>query len=195
MTDARYPERWLNDRRLLRLSGDDHSAFVRALAWSVANRTDGVIEFGDLKLIPDMTDATSDALVKAELWKVIDGGERFHIVDYEETQTSRDELEILANERRRNREAKRRERARKAAAQADVRGTVYIDSQADVSGDAPRTGQARTGQATYATNYVSVDDEKIDDNPTSREFGDWFAAGADYEPPPVDCDGFPLDGV
>jgi len=38
-------------------------------------------------------------------------------------------------------------------------------------------------------------DFTADDNPTSRELGDWFAAGADYEPPSVDADGFPLDVV
>lgn len=158
MTDARYPERWLNDRRLLRLSGDDHSAFICALAWSVANRTDGVIEFGDLKLIPRMADSTPDALVKAGLWKVIDGGERFHIVDYEETQTSRDDLEKLANMRRRSRDNKRRRRA-KAAAQKDVLGTVPGDVPGDKTADATRTGQARTGEVLDGTNDESANSE------------------------------------
>ena len=40
MTDARLPERWLNDRRLQRHSADHYRAFVNALLWSVANRTD-----------------------------------------------------------------------------------------------------------------------------------------------------------
>jgi hypothetical protein len=151
MTDARYPERWLNDRRLLRLSGDDHSAFIRALAWSVANRTDGVIEFGDLKLIPCMADSTPDVLVKAGLWRVIDGGERFHIVDYEETQTSRDDLEKLTNMRRRERDNKRRQRA-KAAAQEDVPVTVPRDVPGEETEDATRTGQARTGEVLDETN-------------------------------------------
>jgi hypothetical protein len=39
MTDARFPERWLNDRRLLRLSDAAFRLFVISLTWSVSNRT------------------------------------------------------------------------------------------------------------------------------------------------------------
>ena len=43
MTDARFPERWLNDRRVLRLPDDAFRLFVLSLAWSVANQADGRI--------------------------------------------------------------------------------------------------------------------------------------------------------
>jgi hypothetical protein len=55
MTDARFPERWLNDRRLLRLSDAAFRLFVISLTWSVSNRTDGVLDTGDLTLIPAST--------------------------------------------------------------------------------------------------------------------------------------------
>jgi hypothetical protein len=38
MTDARFPERWLQDRRVLRLSDVGFRLFTLSLAWSVSNR-------------------------------------------------------------------------------------------------------------------------------------------------------------
>jgi hypothetical protein len=52
MTDARFPERWLNDRRVLRLPDDAFRLFVLSLAWSVANQTDGRIYDEDQALVP-----------------------------------------------------------------------------------------------------------------------------------------------
>ena len=43
MTDARFPDYWMHDARIQGLSGDHFRAFMHALAWSAANRTDGVI--------------------------------------------------------------------------------------------------------------------------------------------------------
>ena len=43
MTDARMPERWLSDRRLLRLSDAAYRLHLTGLLWSVANRTDGEV--------------------------------------------------------------------------------------------------------------------------------------------------------
>ncbi len=53
MTDARIPDRWLSDRRLQRLSDVHFRAFITSLVWSVSNRTNGVIEPEDLRLIPN----------------------------------------------------------------------------------------------------------------------------------------------
>lgn len=55
MTDARFPERWLNDRRVMRLSPDAFRTFVIALTWSVANRTDGVITDDDMPFLPGVS--------------------------------------------------------------------------------------------------------------------------------------------
>lgn len=54
MTDARFPERWLNDRRVLRLSDPAFRLFVISLTWSVSNRTYGELydDDDDLLLIP-----------------------------------------------------------------------------------------------------------------------------------------------
>jgi hypothetical protein len=101
MTDARLPERWLNNRRLLRLSDEDFRSFVMALVWSVSNRTDGRVEPEDLALIPTFTVGAPDALVNAGLWTRLDYGWR--IDDFLETQTSKHDLEVLENNRRRDR--------------------------------------------------------------------------------------------
>ena len=133
MTDARLPERWLNDRRLLRLPDDAFRLFATSLMWSVANRTDGVLYDDDLALIPGVNPGLADPLAKAGLWKR--EWDRWLIIEFEETQTTRTELEAAARARRAQRDKKRRQRAAKAAA---VPG--------DVPRDTTRTGQDRTGQ-------------------------------------------------
>jgi hypothetical protein len=112
VTDARFPERWLNDRRFLLLSDAAHLLYTRALMFSVANRTDGLLHDDDLPLIPAVDPARADELAKAELW--LRHGDGWLIVDYMATQTSRDDLEVLENERRRQREKKARRRARQS---------------------------------------------------------------------------------
>ena len=52
MTDARFPDRWLHDRRLLRLSDSEFRTFVTSLTWCVSNRTDGRLEHDDLAMVP-----------------------------------------------------------------------------------------------------------------------------------------------
>jgi hypothetical protein len=138
MTDARFPERWLNDRRVLRLPDDAFRLFVISLAWSVANRTDGRIYDDDLSLIP-ASPGGSGQLAKAGLWERVT--DYWQITVFEETQTTRDDLETLARGRRAQRDKKRRQRAAKAARAAASPGTV----PGDVARDTPRTGQARTG--------------------------------------------------
>ena len=48
MTDARFPDRWLSDRRLQRLSDGHFRAFITSLAWSVTNRAEGGIVEGPI---------------------------------------------------------------------------------------------------------------------------------------------------
>jgi hypothetical protein len=134
MTDARLPERWLNDRRLQRLSAEHYRTYINCLLWSVANRTDGHIEREDIALVPHWSATAAKALVDAKLFT--SGSDGWLIADYAATQTSRGELETLENIRARDREKKARKRAEAAAAAS---GEVQGDSPGDAS---PRTAQA-----------------------------------------------------
>jgi hypothetical protein len=146
MTDARFPEQWLNDRRILRLDDDAFRLFVISLTWSVANRTDGRICDDDLALIPAST-AGIGQLATSGLWER--AGDYWFITVYEDTQTTRDELDTLAKARRAQRDKKRRQRAARAARASAVPGTVPATVPGDVTRDVPqdstRTGQDRTG--------------------------------------------------
>jgi hypothetical protein len=130
MTDARFPERWLNDRRVRMLSDGAFRRFVISLAWSAANRTEGVITHADLPLLPLAGPDCTGELVEAGLWLWI--GDHWLIAPFEETQTTRADLEAVDLARQKAREKKRRQRAAAAAVPGDVPGD--------------NTGQARTGQ-------------------------------------------------
>ena len=113
MTDARFPDRWLADRRLLRLPADAFRLFAFALMWSVSNKTDGVIDDDDLPLIPGFGPGCVDHLADAGLWeRQVDA---WVITVYADTQTSRSEFDALAARRRSDRQRKARERLRKAS--------------------------------------------------------------------------------
>lgn len=149
MTDARFPERWLNDRRVLRLSDAAHRLFVVALAWSVSNRTDGVIDDEDLRLIPGVDTARAHELGQAELWDRYP--DHWLIVDYDATQTTRDQLDRLDRIRRAEREKKARQRERKAGREAvdlvdegEGGDSPPALSPGTVPGD--RTGEDRQGK-------------------------------------------------
>src|ERR1700744_4491716 len=109
MTDARHPERWLNDRRIQQLSSDAFFAFSNALLWSVSNRTDGVIKFAELELIPRCKPDHADELAEAGLLKRRRDG--WLIADYSSTQRSRKQLESDDEYRERERERVRQLRA------------------------------------------------------------------------------------
>jgi hypothetical protein len=124
VTDARYPEQWLNDRCVQQLSSDAFFAFMNALAWSGSNRTDGVIKFADLELIPRCKSAHAEELVAAGLWrKRRDDG--WLITVYAGTQRSRKQLEnedkYLARERERKAAKRAADRLRRADGRADAR--------------------------------------------------------------------------
>lgn len=141
MTDARFPERWLSDKRIMRLSPEHFRAFMTSLAWSVSNRTDGVIEPDDLPLIPHFLMGSAQAFIDAGLWGVREHGWR--IWDYETTQTTARQLAHLEAVRAKDRERQARHRAAKAAKRADER-PVTRDVPCDVTVD--DTGQDRPGQ-------------------------------------------------
>jgi hypothetical protein len=142
MTDARMPEKWLTDRRLLRLDDATLRLFVLSLMWSVANRTDGRLYDDDLDLIPTVDATTAPYLVKAGLWRR--ENDYWVITDWADTQTSADELAALAATRRAARDRKARERARKAAVTRDPSRDASRDVTRDHTGQ-DRQGQDRTG--------------------------------------------------
>lgn len=154
MTDARVPERWLNDRRIQRLSADHYRTFINALLWSVANRTDGRIEREDVGLIPHWSANSAKALIAAGLF--IAQADGWLIADYLATQTSRSELETLEQVRRRERDKKARQRAGRAGtpnaddsgAPGDETDSVPGDVPGDSPGEASRgtTQEGRTGR-------------------------------------------------
>ncbi|GBE64202.1 hypothetical protein MFM001_06640 [Mycobacterium sp. MFM001] len=189
MTDARFPDRWLCDRRLQRLRDSEYRSFVQALTWSVSNRTDGTVEPGDLCAIPGFDPDSVPTFVDSGLWTYHDT--HWLIVDFATTQTTRSELEALDRVRARDREKK----ARKRAAQRTVPGDAPRDCPSGQDGGLHRLGQARQGKEEKGTNYVSgsVENDDVPDTAYERECAEYFAAGAAYEPPIVDADGFPLD--
>lgn len=136
MTDARMPERWLHDRRLQRLPDCHFKAFVNALMYAVSNRSDGVIEPGDVGLIPGFSESAIKAFVDAGLWAYRPPS-GWVIVDYQSTQTSRSVLESAERNRESERLKKQRQRARKAA---EARKAVGVADNCDsaVPGDSPR---------------------------------------------------------
>lgn len=151
MTDARIPERWLNDRRFARLGHEPFHLYILAITWSVANRTDGVIESDDLDLIAAWaTGKPIELLVNAGLWTEEVEGKRWLITDYSGTQTSSHDLQVLDNARRHEREKKARQRAHQRGDHSLCRpDTCSALSPGTSAGTSPRTalGQDRTGQA------------------------------------------------
>ncbi len=127
MTDARYPEKWLNDRRIRTLCSDAFRLFVTANAWSIANRTDGVITSADLPLIPDTNPTFVPDLVQVGLWGETRTG--WLILDYADTQTTKAQLVHLEAIRQAEREKKARQRAQSPKSQGDVPRKVSGTSQ------------------------------------------------------------------
>lgn len=142
MTDARFPDRWLADRRIQRLTDRGFRAFVSALMWSVLNRTDGVIEHEDLALIPGFANCAEDELAAAGLFEPLDHG--WLITEYARTQTSKDALETLERARAANRERQAKWRAERANARNNVTNGVTNDVTNSVTPQA-RLGKARLG--------------------------------------------------
>lgn len=153
MTDARLPERWLNDRRFKsrRLSDAGYRSYMNALVWSVANRTDGVIERGDLEDIPDFNPAVVPELMGGDLWEPLGVGDRWLIYDFETTQSGKDMLESVEKRKAWDRNRKARKAAEKLAAeragQMDSTGNSTGNSAVEIPPDSYRPGQARPGQA------------------------------------------------
>lgn len=160
MTDARFPDRWLSDRRIARLPDSHFRSFVTSLVWSVTNRTDGVIEPDDLALVPNFAKESVKAFVGAGLWEPRQGaGRGWQIVDFEVTQTTSAQLQQCEQNRVKERERKARYRAKTAA-----RGHVPRDRDGDVPQDSAgqdRTGKDRQGQARTGQDRPGLGESKI----------------------------------
>lgn len=174
MTDARFPDRWLSDRRLQRLSDSHFRAFITSLVWSVTNRTDGVIEPEDLALIPSFSANAVKAFVDAGLWSPMEKGWR--IAEFATTQTSRDQLAALENMRARDREKKARQRAAKrgdsTSTDAGVPGTVPGDVPQDNTGK-DRTGKDRQGLGEAPLRLAAGAEHNVWHGPGSDPFDEY----------------------
>jgi hypothetical protein len=151
MTNANLPERWLNDMRFRRkrLSDSAYRSYMQALVWSVANRTEGIIERGDVEDIPDFGPADVPELVKNGLWEV--EGERWLIRDFATTQTGKDLLEKYE----RTKALDRARKARKAKETAAAKLAGLDDSGGNSGGtfpaDSPSTDQNRPNASKRGT--------------------------------------------
>lgn len=196
MTDARFPEKWLNDRRILRLSAADFRSFVMSLTWSVSNRTDGRLEPADLPLVPGFEPGADVALEACGLWTAEAGGWR--IADFADTQTTAAQLRGLEHKRAVDKERQARKRAHDSGdhglclpencSMASASGAGRTDVTRDKTRDTKdRTGQARTGKAFRTGTSERADSASKPDLPAkgsqSQQKADeaWLA----YEPVPV----------
>ncbi|MBT2535886.1 hypothetical protein [Arthrobacter sp. ISL-69] len=115
MTDARFPDRWLSDRRFRRLSDGEYRSYSQALMWAVLNRTDGDVPAKDLAIIPDFVPDHAGRLVEVELWAPAGAG--WLILDFGATQTSKEQLDGLDARKRQDadRQKAKRDRDKRAA--------------------------------------------------------------------------------
>ncbi|MGM1016773.1 MAG: hypothetical protein ACQEW8_04465 [Actinomycetota bacterium] len=153
MTDARIPERFLADRRVLRLTPEARSSYFMATLWSVSNRTDGHFDRADIEFIPTFASAAIDELVHCGLWEP--NGDGWQDTEFARTQSTRDALDHLERIRKAEREKKARQRAH-AAGLHDLCSAAcgHTGRPGDTSrGQSPGTAQDRdrTGESS-ATN-------------------------------------------
>lgn len=175
MSDFRFAGRWLNDRRVMTLSGDDFKAFVTAGTWMVENRTDGRITRDDMDFIPKFTRKSVAALTAAGLWE--ESGDGWQMVDYLSTQTSKAEFEVLDNARRRDREKKARQRAKHS-----VPGDSPGDESRGMSRRTTQAGQARQEGKEEAEAWY---DENSDIDPATGEVFDSYQPEVSWPVAPI----------
>ncbi|CDZ92349.1 hypothetical protein QM787_04350 [Rhodococcus ruber] len=110
MTDARLPERLLNDYRVNSLAAEVWRSYTHSLMFAVSNRTDGHLTRAHLPMIPMFRPGDENILVQSGLW--IDQGEGWWIDRFDLDQTTKIQLEAVDRKRVMDRERKRRERER-----------------------------------------------------------------------------------
>jgi hypothetical protein len=132
MADARFPVEWMTDPRVRGLSGEHVRVLMHALAWSATARTDGVILFEYLPMVPCLDGDALAAFVAADLAAELDGG--WLLTVYSTTQTTRAEFEASDYARAKARERKANQRKRNAADQGQVTSDVTSDVHRDNTG-------------------------------------------------------------
>lgn len=147
MTDARFPERWLNDRRIIRLTDSAFRTFVLGMTWAVANRTDGYVATDDLDLVHGAKASDADDLVKASLWSRADDA-GYWIEDFTKVQTSAAQLDGLEHKKAQDRARAKKYREKNRGAEPDPDPSSSRDGSRDGSRDPSRDdiGQDTTGQ-------------------------------------------------
>ena len=205
MTDSRLPERYLTDRRILRLTDAERNSYIMATLWSVSNRTDGRIERDDLQFIPTFKLASIPALTRTGLWS--EEAEGWVDTEFDKVQTSKDDLEVLDNARRADREKKARQAAHKKGDHSrcypSVCGEMGLPSKGpsfkEIPGDVPgelsrgghRRGDARKGDVVRSTSPEENSDAMVTKScgcspvnlPCEHEkMSDYFKAKAAGEP-------------
>lgn len=154
MTDARYPERWLNDRRIQKLSDSAHRTFVTLMTWSVSNRSDGQFDADDVAFTAHAKADDFEELYRSNL--LTKNGNGWLLADFEETQTTAASLKGAEAARRHEREKKARQRAHAAGdhslCRPDTCPLVPGDVLGEVLGDtkARQDRQDRPGATTGA---------------------------------------------
>lgn len=160
MTDSRFPERWLNDRRFPRVSAEAQMLFVVGNTWSASNRTDGDIRQDDLALFPRWVHIhRAHELVEAGFW--IESGDGWVIAGYASTQTTAAQLDAAESARALDRDRKARTRA--AAARNRVSADqepVRPDSPPDIPRDDTGQDSARTGHVRRTTQDTEQSDRE-----------------------------------
>jgi hypothetical protein len=167
MPDARMPERYLNDRRIMKLTAEEFRAYVLTTIWCVSNRTDGYVLTEDLDVMWWMNNVKSDTFVKRDLWATT--AEGWHLLDFLSMQTSRAEFERLEDMRKAEREKKRRQRAN-AKGEATIHTPTFSspgDIPGDVSGLVPGDGTGKAGRDNES-DYAQVEAQD-----------DWAAVSSD----------------
>lgn len=113
---------------------------MQALTWSVTNRTEGVIEPGDLSDIADFDVESIRELTGGDLWEPRGPDDGWLIIDFQQTQTGRDLLESY--DRKRAWDRRRKAKARKAKL------AVHEDDSADQDDDESQSGGRSGGHST-----------------------------------------------
>lgn len=174
MTDARIPERYLNDRRILKLTDTERSSYFMAAVWSVSNRTDGAFDEGDLNLIPTFNRSAIPTLLAVGLWART--AEGYADTEFLRVNTSRDDLLVLDNMRRADRQKKARLNAHKKGNHALCYAAVCEFLPGDVPGEssrgADRTGEDRIGKDIRVPHFTQ--EETVD--PATGVVADWPSA-------------------
>ncbi len=139
MTDARLPERWIMDRRVLLTSPQAWRLYTFGLMYAVTNRSDGLLAADDLALIPAVDPKYAAELMQLGLWEDFGQG-AILITDFKSSQSSRDELDQLERIRAADREKKRRKRLSPGQSPGPSPGTA----QAGRLGRQERPGSPKT---------------------------------------------------